>query len=296
MKFIDCPPVAQRSIDVSYRSRRCDYWLGSLAHEKQLIAEKFVQYAKGSGLNLDVSIEESARVYGAGWINLLMNSKAVLGTESGASIWDFDGDIVKQTQAFLRKNKKAVFDDVYEHVLKPHDGQILYNAISPRVFEAAATKTPMIMFPGDYNEICKPDVHYIMLEKDFSNISDVIQKIKDIDYLQSLADRTYIDLIESNRYSQHELSKIVSETLLPLIKGVQTSSHGVVSYLDEALHSHRMVNRLRCFYTESRFIVGNFFDLLFEPQDTFLKKGRRLLAGLKRYLAYVLPRIKNSSS
>ena len=43
---------------------------------------------------------------------------------------------------------QADFHDIFENVLKPHDGKLIYSGISPRVFEAAALKTPLIMFPG----------------------------------------------------------------------------------------------------------------------------------------------------
>ena len=294
MKFIDAPPVSDRPIDVSYRSRRCDYWLGSLAHEKEQIARDFVHYASDADLTLDISVEESSRIYGAGWLNLLMQSKAVLGTESGASLWDFDESIAKKTKQFLRRHKKSSFEEVFEHVLKPHDGVILYNAISPRVFEAAATRTPMIMYPGYYNGICQPDVHYIKLEKDFSNVSDVIKKIKDIPYLQSVADRAYIDLIESDLYSQHRFSTLVSDVILSTIKNVQPTPIELTSSLERVMQSHRLINRCRCLFTETRFIIHNFLNLLLEPQDTLFDKMKRLKEGLKRYIAYVVPRLKKS--
>ncbi|QRN03381.1 hypothetical protein GH742_05600 [Legionella sp. MW5194] len=178
MKKVSSPQIKDRVIDVSYRGRRCDYWLGSLAYEKELIAEQFQRRVESKGLSLDISLEESHRLYGENWLNLLKNSKAVLATESGASIWDFDGQVKKETERFLTKNKNAGFDTVYEHVLKSYDGVIVYNAISPRVFEAAATKTPMIMFPGHYNGICKPGEHYILLKKDFSNIDEIVELLR----------------------------------------------------------------------------------------------------------------------
>jgi hypothetical protein len=294
MKSIIAPPITGRKFDVTYRGRPCDYWLGKLAHDKQLIATEFIKHTVGSGLKVDISLEESARLYGDAWLQLLMNSKAVLGTESGASIWDFDETIQKKTKQYLKKNKSADFNAVYEAVLKPYDSNILYNAISPRVFEAAATKTPMVMFPGEYSGICKPDTHYIVLEKDFSNIEDVLKKLKDVKYLQALADRTYEDLIASGLYSQHVFSNLVSEELLAHIKNSKKNiSASEISFkIEEGVKKHKHLNQFRCLYTESSFIICNFLRLLFDPRYTFFSKIETLVEGMRRYTAYLLPRLK----
>jgi hypothetical protein len=294
MKKIIAPPISQRTLDVSYRGRACEYWLGQLAHDKQMIAEEFIKHAGGLGLMLDISLEESDRVYGDAWLQLLMNSRAVLGTESGASIWDFDESIERKTKQYLKKHKTADFAAVYEAVLKPHDGNILYNAISPRVFEAAAAKTPMIMFPGDYSGVCKPDLHYMVLEKDFSNINEVLKKLKDVDYLQALADRAYEDLIISDRYSQHVFSKVVSDELLAQVKSQKKGiSAAEISFkIEDEIKKYKYLNQFRCLYTETSFIIYNFFKLLFDPRHTFFSKIETLVEGMRRYTAYVLPRLK----
>lgn len=293
MKSIDSPLITDRTIDVSYRGRRCEYWLGRLAYEKEWIATEFVKRANGHGITYDISLEEVDRVYGDEWLRLLMNSKAVLGTESGASIWDFDESIQKRTNRYLAQHRGVDFETVYEQVLKPHDGRILYNAISPRVFEAAATKTPMILFPGEYNEVCKPDLHYIVLEKDFSNIHEVFERLRDTEYLQSLADRAHADLIESDTYSQHAFSHVVSEALLAQMT---TQSHQAVMILNSAIEltmrKYRALNQLRCLSTEVSFVMLNFFKLLFDPKDSLLSKIKMLTQGMQRYVAYLMPRLK----
>lgn len=299
MKFIDSPPISARSIDVSYRGRKCDYWLGSLANEKQLIANEFINHTKDSDLKLDISLEESQRLYGDKWLKFLMNSKAVLGTESGASIWDFDGAIQKKTNQYIRAHKKVDFNEVYENVLKPNDWNIAYNAISPRVFEAAATKTAMIMFPGEYNNVCYPDLHYIVLEKDFSNLDDVLKKLKNNDFLQNLVDRTHTDLIKSGLYSQDVFSKLVNEELLNQIKN-RTVHKPQINYLDVSIKiknktkHYKWLNKLRCTYIEINFIIINFYKLLFAPNHNFSEKIKILTAGIQRYIAYLLPRFKKN--
>ena len=44
----------------------------------------------------------------------------------------------------------------------------------------------MILFEGSYSGIIKPDEHFIMLKKDFSNFDNVLKKSKDDNYLKTL--------------------------------------------------------------------------------------------------------------
>lgn len=295
MKTITSPDIRSRPIDVSYRGRRCDYWLGSLAYEKQYIAERFYAEVKNRGIITDISIEENDRLYGTAWYELLQNSKAVLGTESGASVWDFDRSVENKTKAFLRNNRHAEFSEVYDSVLKPHDGQIMYNAISPRVFEAAATKTPMIMFPGEYNNVCVADKHYIPLAKDFSNIETVLAKIKDTDYLQQMADVTYHDLIASNLYSQFELSRQVSDEILKMIRNKNYQSEAFVSEnIRLTLEKNQKANKWLLALTELHFMISNFLILFFDNKYSFKTRLRRVVQGMKRYITYLSSRLKKN--
>ncbi len=295
MHEIKAPDIASRTLDISYRTRRCDYRLGQLAQEKTKIASEFIIRGAGMPLQFDISIEESDRVYGDAWFDLLMRSKVVLGTESGASIWDVDGKISKKVSQYLRKNRGASFDAVFEAVLKPYEGNLYYSAISPRVFEAAATKTAMVMFVGDYSGVCQRDVHYIGLEKDFSNIEAVLEKIQDNAYLQSIADRAYADLIASGDYAQSALSALVVKELNLFIKNKQPmASEAVIKAQCEIISGkHKRLNQVRCMGAEFKFVISNFFKLLFcEPSETWLSKVRLLGAGAKRYIAYLSPRMK----
>ncbi len=297
MHSMEAPPIAQRALDVSYRSRRCDYRLGKLAQEKTVIASEFIKKTADTQLTLDISIEESERVYGEAWFDLLMRSKVVLGTESGASIWDVDERISKKINQFLRKHQNASFDTVFDTVLKPYEGNLVYSAISPRVFEAAAAKTAMLMFVGEYSGVCIPNVHYIALEKDFSNFSEVLEKIQDDAYLQAMADRAYADLIASGHYAQSKLSHIVSDELMALInhKAAASTEAVITTQYKHILEKHKFLNQWRCFYTELLFILSNFFRLLFlEPSGTWIAKLRLLTEGAKRYFAYLNPRMKKN--
>lgn len=295
---LNSPPIASRPIDVSYRTRHCEYRLGKLAQDKTVLAERFPKYASTRQLTLDVSAEESDRVYGDAWFQLLKDSKVVLGTESGASIWDRDGEVSKKIRQYLRKNRKATFQAVHEAVLKPYEGNLLYSAISPRVFEAAAAKACLVMFEGEYSGVCKPDVHYIPLKKDFSNISEVLDKIEDDNYLQTIVDKAYQDLILSRDYAMDKLSEVIAFELTEAFHQralVRTESKIITEAIEKVGVRYQLLNRFRCFYTELVFVFAQFFKLVFEPSETWQMKLGLFTKGAKRYVSYLSPRLKKSA-
>lgn len=193
-------PMDQRSIDVGYRARKCPFFLGRKSHEKFLIGKLFLDKTKGEGLRYDVSSKEKDRIYGNEWINFLSNCKTTLGTESGASIIDFTGKIEYELNRWQAFHPFGIFEDIPAHLLE-EDGKLELQVISPRCFEAACLGAVMIMYPGDYSGILKPGVHYISLERDFSNIEQVLLALKDMSFLEEMALKARSDLIDSGKFS-----------------------------------------------------------------------------------------------
>jgi len=207
-------PIADRPIDIGYRSRANAPWLGNLSREKILIADGVLKRAPSLGLKCDVSVRESDRVYGRDWLALLGRCRAVLGTASGASIVDFDGNVENATNEYLIANPWASYDEIFDKVLKRHEGNAIINTISPRVFEAAVTRSAQIMFESPYAGVIEPWVHYIPLNRDFSNMTEVAELIRDDAYLEKLTERTHADLVESGRYSYARLVRHVDDILI----------------------------------------------------------------------------------
>lgn len=194
-------PIAERPIDVGYRSRQPPFWLGELAYEKWQIAERFRQHAAGRGLRLDLSYVEGERLYGEAWTQFIARCKAVLGVESGASVFDFDGSIRAAVEAYTAEHPQATFEEVQRKFLAPHEGRVRYNQISPRCFEAAALRTAMVLYEGQYSGVLEPWRHYVPLRKDFSNFDEVLRALRDADKLQQIADRAYEEVARNEAYS-----------------------------------------------------------------------------------------------
>jgi hypothetical protein len=194
-------PLAERSIDIGYRGRQLPFWVGKLSQEKVWIAQEFLARGRAYALRMDIGWREEERIYGDRWIDLIGSSRAMLGTESGASITDFDGTVERAVRGYLRAHPGASFAEVEEGVLKPYEGNVMMNVISPRVFEAAALGTALVMFPGYYSGVVQPHEHYILLEKDFSNLDEVVAQLKDDDCVRSVTERAHKHVIESGLWS-----------------------------------------------------------------------------------------------
>jgi hypothetical protein len=194
-------PLKNRRLDVVYRGRSVPYWLGRLGQDKIFIGREFLARAPSTDLRCDISWTEADRIYGDAWYRFLSSSRTTLGTESGASIVDFEGSLQERTEKYLRGHPAATFDEVEREILAPFEGNAVIQAVSPRVFEAAALGTAMINFPGRYSDVIEPGVHYIPLEKDFSNFEAVTAAIRDDTLLGEMTSRAHSDLVASGRYS-----------------------------------------------------------------------------------------------
>ena len=74
-------------------------------------------------------------------------------------------------------------------------------AISPRNLEACLTGTCQILLEGDYNGILQPDVHYIALKRDYSNLDAVLAAMKDESVRESIVERADRDIVASGRWT-----------------------------------------------------------------------------------------------
>jgi hypothetical protein len=49
--------------------------------------------------------------------------------------------------------------------------------------------------------VVRPDIHFIPLKKDFSNVDEVLEKVQDDVYVRQMTERAYQDVIASGKYS-----------------------------------------------------------------------------------------------
>ncbi len=128
-------------------------------------------------------------------VDFLCRCKAVLGVESGSSIVDPDGDVERLTREFVAQHPGVSYAELHAAVLARYEGNIQYRAIAPRHLEAAAAGTVQVMYPGEFSGVFRADEHYIPLQRDFSNLDDVLAKLGDADYCRRMAERAIDEII-----------------------------------------------------------------------------------------------------
>jgi hypothetical protein len=207
-------PDAERPIDIGYRGRRLPAYFGRGGLEKYEIGVRFLERAKELDLTLDIAGEEADRIYGDDWYRFIGGCRAVLGTESGTSVFDLEDEVHDDYARRLREGRSVDIDDLEQGVLREWDGKIPYRTAGPRHFEAAALRTCQILYEGRYSGIMEPMVHYIPLRKDFSNFDEAIQRFRDPEVRRELTYNAHRDLIASGAYSYETFVGQIDRVLL----------------------------------------------------------------------------------
>ena len=87
------------------------------------------------------------------------------------------------------------------------------------------TGTCQVLTEGYYNGILIPNVHYIPLKKDFSNIDEVIRRIKEDIDRNFLIKNAYNDIVESEKYNINKyLILILNQIMSCLYQFIQILS------------------------------------------------------------------------
>lgn len=189
-----------RPVDVGYRSRAVPYYLGDLGRSKRLIAEVFTTVGPEHGFRTDVSVCEHERLYGHRWVRFLRSCRFVLGSPSGASVVDFTGEIRRRCELYLKASPHATYAEAKRRFFAEADWKVVIDTVSPRVFEAAAFRCTLVQVEGAYGGLLEPDVHYIAVRRDFSNLDEVLARMKDRQWCESLAARAHHDLVASGAH------------------------------------------------------------------------------------------------
>ncbi len=204
---------SKRLNTIAYRGRSLDVRYGKLGFDKAEIGVLVKKYCNENNIDCDIAIDEASRIYGDKWCRFIASTKAMLGSESGANVFDWDGDLVKKITDYRLSNPDSSSQEIYNEIVSEHEMDGVMNQISPRVFETIALHTALVLFEGKYSGVIKPNEHYIPLKKDGSNLDEVFAKINDDEFLDKLVDRAYKDIIESGLYSYKNFVRLFDDTL-----------------------------------------------------------------------------------
>ncbi|MGN6148364.1 MAG: hypothetical protein ACTHPD_07490 [Rhizomicrobium sp.] len=197
----ECIPIGERPILIGYRGRDIGGLYGRLGFDKFEIGRRMKEICSARGLPVDIAMDEESRIYGEAWFDFIGNCRAMLGSESGSNVFDFDGSLEAKFKAMTKANggHQPSYQD-FEPFVAEREKEISMGQISPRVFECALMRTPMVLFRGRYSDAITPNEHYIALEKDFSNIDQVLNRLEDVPALGAMADRAYDHLVKSGKF------------------------------------------------------------------------------------------------
>lgn len=206
-------PLSDRPLSIGYRGRQLPYWYGELAREKWVIGQRMREVCEARGVVADIAWDERARIYGDAWYAFLGSCRATLGTESGSNVFDDEGHLRKTIATYLRRHPDASFEEVHATYLADIEQPGLMNQVSPKIFEAIALRTALILFEGRYSGVVEAGRHYLPLRKDFSNVDDVLAALADDQRIEDMTERAYEDVIASGRYSYEAFGAFVADTL-----------------------------------------------------------------------------------
>lgn len=184
-------PLKERPLDVGYRSAPYPPWVGNDEHE--YLVKRFREVGESHGLSVDLSLDPEDRFPPEEYANFLNQCRAVIGNEVGTDYFDLTDQKKRDAELYLEENPDATRAEVIHHVTKDRE-KTPARGISGRNIDAAGTGTVQILFRGEYSGYLKPDVHYIPLERDFSNIDVVLKKLNDDAFCEEITQKAY-DLV-----------------------------------------------------------------------------------------------------
>ncbi len=185
-----------RTVDIVYRAagRPNPAW-GKFGYVKQLLADSVSRLAPKLGLKTDISTDARDTLYGDDWIKFLTSSRYTIGAPSGTSLLDRDGSITAKVERFRLEYPDATFDEIEQHCFAGLDGNLQLSTIGPRHIEACATLTCQVLVEGDYNGLLQPNVHYIAIAPDLSNLLEVLSGLGDEERRKRIVERAFHDII-----------------------------------------------------------------------------------------------------
>jgi hypothetical protein len=209
----DVKAPSQRSLMVGYRGRPLPIRYGRLGMEKIRIGELVKSYCDANGIKNDIAWSEESRIYGPRWNDFILSCRSMLGSESGSNVFDWDGKLAERIAEYRRQNPRARNDEIYDKLVRAAEIEGLMNQVSPRVFEAIAAKTVLVLFEGNYSGVVNAGEHFILVKKDGSNLAEVVRLLQDDAYVDAMAERAYQDIITSGKYSYQSFVRTVDEAI-----------------------------------------------------------------------------------
>jgi Glycosyl transferases group 1 len=191
-------PEVSRDIDVGFIGDV--YWPFVGDRERTDLIEWFECHGAARGLRCDI---RKARIDRDAWSRFLSGCHAIIGAESGTYYLNDRGRLLDRARAYnLFENPKASFEEVFDQFYRGQPREVSGKSISSRHFEPIGTKTCQILVRGEYNGILEADRHYIAVDSDLANIEEALERYRDLDYRDRMAEETYDYIRSQHTYAR----------------------------------------------------------------------------------------------
>ena len=206
--------IPARDVDIGYRAGgrnwRQAMWLGEHGLLKIELGDKLrTFFTENSQYKVDISTDSKDTLMGLDWLRFLCRSKFTIGIEGGASILDWEGKYREKTLSFVQNNPEASREEIVKECLENAEGTLSYFMLSPRHLEAPVAKSCQVLLESNYNGILIPDLHYIQVKRDFSNLHEVLKKMQDEQFCKNLVNNAYRDIVASGKYTYRNFVNII---------------------------------------------------------------------------------------
>jgi hypothetical protein len=236
-----------RDIGIGYRAGGRNWrqaaWLGRHGILKVEVGERVQVAASRIGIHTDISSRADDVFMGDDWYRFLLRSRHTIGVEGGASILDWDGSIRVRTLEYVERHPDASLEEIEASCFPGLDGTFALFALSPRHLEACATRTCQILIKGNYNGVLQPWIHYLPLERDFSNLDDILQVVKDDSLRTEIVKRAYDDVVASGAYTYGAFVDLIMSEVAVVAPELQPHSQGAA--IDQAYREGQALHRVR---------------------------------------------------
>lgn len=224
---------SQRRLLIGYRGRPLPIRYGKLGIEKVAIGEIVKAYCDKQNIESDIAWSETSRIYGRRWYEFLRSCRSVLGSESGSNVFDWDGTLGERIIRLQKSNPQVTDGEIYNNYVRPKEIDGIMNQVSPRIFEAIAARTVLVLFEGSYSGVVQPDKHFIPLKKDGSNLPEVVHKLRNGAFVDAIAERAYEDIIASGKYSYRTLVRMADDEITNLFSTLKSQNDAVSLYSEQ---------------------------------------------------------------
>ena len=201
-----------RFIDIGLRTYDEPIYFGH--QERRQLMNKTQEAAKKENLQIDLSMEKKDRFIGSDWAKFLNNCKSIIGTNTGFDYFALDDHIrndVNRLEIKYNGNFSKIYDEYFTKINPKESMRI----ISGKNIEAAGCKTLQILTEGDYGGYFLPNIHYISINKDLSNLNECLSLIKNKNFCKKIIENSYQTVLNKLTYENHinKLLKHVSKKI-----------------------------------------------------------------------------------